>query len=239
MSRTRYTQPVSTTADSTTEIIAAAPEGFGIRVDVDRSDVMAVLINKTEIRFQDQLDAAMTEISRLNEKIATDGHALNLSITASGCASLKAEADTFLKAAKAFGFTAQAQYSYRHGDDVRKPNTYTATVTVSLADPAKSGTYGNPGLTLNTTRTFPMNAAQTKLNVAIQAQLNERELAQKQAGIARKNLQDMPKLERKAKAALAEQMIRATPEGARMLNTMISGLERGADLTQFGLPAPR
>jgi hypothetical protein len=223
----------TTSADAlpTTFDAVFAPPSGEIKFELSQESVVAVLVQGAQDQLEAERDAAIADADRLVQEAAPLAKQLEERIAAASYGDLVDRVDAAVAALAALHLTASATYS--RGNHSSEKRTYQVMASIRV-----DGTsYCLPTIRED----LPMDAAMNELCDRLDALDKERAAYTTVASAARRQLADLTRLERRARAMVAENALGRSETGRQLLAAVKEGMAQKSDLgplrRQLGLPA--
>jgi hypothetical protein len=193
----------------------AAPQ-TSVTVPLNQEHLIAVVISEAETRLAARLDEATAEANNHGKEAEHTRLALRALIQEAGAPGLKAHVAAVVGPVReATGLKIDEKYTY---GDARTDRHYTASVEAAGYGDGKSFNY-------NTAFLQPLTAEMAALFEQIEGHETLQRERTAVAADSRRRLQQIPQLERRARAKLAKVVMAQTPEGRELYDRLVAEID--------------
>ena len=193
----------------------AAPQ-MSVTVPLNQEHLIAVVISEAETRLGARLDEASSRAHDHGKEAERKRVALRALIQEAGAPGLRAHVAAVVgPVRKATGLQIDEKYTY---GDARSDRHYAASVEAAGHGDGKSFRYETGTLE-------PLTAEMAALFAAIEVHETSRREQTAIAADSRRRLQQIPQLERRARAKLAKVIMGQTPEGRELYDRLVADID--------------
>ena len=193
----------------------AAPQ-TSVTVPLNQEHLIAVVISEAETRLGARLDEATAQANKHGKEAEHKRMALRALIQETGAPGLKAHvAEVVGPVRLSTGLKIDEKYTY---GDARADRHYTATVEAEGYGEGKSFRY-------ETGMLQPLTTEMASLFEAIEGHETVQRAQTAIAADSRRRLQQIPQLERRARAKLAKVVMAQTPEGRELYDRLVAEID--------------